>query len=55
MQKSALPRTAGILRKVLERREYSVSVWSFVMTHLTEEMTVIAVIATARTINVKNK
>ena len=43
MQKTALLGTARILRKVLEmsRREYSVSLWSFVMTRLTEEMTVI--------------
>ena len=41
MQKSALLGTARILRKVLEmwRQKYSVSLWSFVMTHLTEEMT----------------
>ena len=48
MQKTALLGTARILRKVLEmqRREYPVSLWSFVMTRLTEEMTVIT---TART------
>ena len=43
MQKSALLGIARIFRKVLEmkRREYSVSLWSFVMTFLTEEMTAI--------------
>ena len=43
MQKSALLETARILRNVLEmlRREYSVSLWSFDMTCVTEEMTVI--------------
>ena len=48
MQKTALLGTARILRKVLEiqRREYSVSLWSFVMTRLTEEMTVITTIRT---------
>ena len=48
MQKTALLGTARILRKVLGmlRREYSVSLWSFVMTRLTKEMTVIT---TART------
>ena len=48
MQKTALFGTARILRKVLEmqRREYFVSFWSFVMARLTEEMTVIT---TART------
>ena len=40
MQKTALLGTAKILRKVLERRRcHSVSLWSFVMTHLTEEIT----------------
>ena len=41
MQKTALLRTARILRKVLEmeRRDHSVSLWPFVMTRLTEEMT----------------
>ena len=43
IQKSALLGTVRILRKVLEmqRRGYSVSLWSFVMTRLKEEMTVI--------------
>ena len=41
MQKTALLGTARILRKVLEmrRRDNSVSLWSFVMTRLTEEKT----------------
>ena len=49
MQKTALLRTARILRKVLEmqRRDHSFSLWSFVMTReLTEEMTAMT---TART------
>ena len=48
IQKSALLRTARILRKVLEmrRRDHSVSLWSFVMTPLTDKMTSMA---TART------
>ena len=43
MQKTALLGIARILRKVLEikRREYSVSLCSFVKTRLTEEMLVI--------------
>ena len=47
MLKSALLGTARILRKVLEmqRQQYSVTLWSLVMTCLTEEMMVI----TART------
>ena len=41
MQKTALLGNARMLRKVLEilRRDRSVSLWSFVMTRLTEEMT----------------
>ena len=48
IQKTAFLGTARILRKVLDmqRGEYSVSLWSFVMPRLTEEMTVIT---TART------
>ena len=48
MQKTVLLRTARILRKVLEmqRRDHSFSLWSFVMTRLTEEMTAVT---TART------
>ena len=48
MQKTALLRTVRILRKVLEmqRRDHSFSLWSFVMTRLTEEMTAMT---TART------
>ena len=43
IQKTALLGTTRILRKVseMQRREYSVSLWSFVMIRLTEEMTVI--------------
>ena len=48
IQKSALLGTAKMMRKVLEiyRQEYSGTLWSFVMTCLTEEMTLIT---TART------
>ena len=54
MQKTALLRTARILRRVLElkRNEHSVSLWSFAMTRLTEELTVIT---TARTQSVANE
>ena len=53
MQESALLGTARILRKVLkmQRREYSVSLWSFVMTRLTEEMTVITTTRILKTNN----
>ena len=43
IQKTALLETAKILRKALElqRRNHSVSLWSFVMSRLAEEMTAI--------------
>ena len=54
IQKTALLGTARILQKVLElyRNEHSVSLWSFVMTRLTEELTVIT---TSRTQSVANE
>ena len=54
IQKTALLGTARILQKVLElyRHEHSVSLWSFVMTRLTEELTVIT---TSRTQSVANE
>ena len=48
MQKTALLGTARIFKKVLEmwRRDNSVSLWSFVMTRLTEENTVVTMART---------
>ena len=46
MQKTALSGTERILRKVLEmqRRDHSVSLWSFAVTRLVEEMTALTTV-----------
>ena len=46
MQKIALSGTERILRKVLEiqRRDHSVSLWSFVVTRVVEEMTALTTV-----------